>query len=137
MRDVPLIRAGYEWMDEAYQAAVGEAVRRQDSHAVARLGERRDILERGIFVLLFGQFEKEVTARFSHARDSRSANPDWNLRRGWDAPELAGNRVKFETRLSMILDRRAPEYGAIIRQYQLRNHCAHGGTSQPVGSIDQ
>jgi hypothetical protein len=58
-----------------------------DTPAVDRLDETRDTLERGVFVMLFGQFEKSVTEYFEQARDARSTDPDWS------APgKLAKNR---------------------------------------------
>ena len=41
-----------------------------------------------------------------------------------------------ETKLAMVLDRRSPSYGKIIQTYATRNHCAHGGMTSPVGSIN-
>jgi len=93
-------------------------------------------MERGIFVLMFGQFEKEVDSRFQRAVATRIANPDWTQRRGWDSPFISGNRVPFETKLAMVLDSRSPSFGKIRQTYETRNHCAHGGTTNPVGSID-
>lgn len=136
MQDVPLIKAAYEWLDAAYQAGIVEAVAGRDETASDRLGKKRDILERGIFVLLFGQFEREVDDRFIQARDGRMANPDWRVRRGWDVPALQGRRIPFETRLALMLDRQNPSYAKVIQAYGIRNHCSHGGTSLPVGSID-
>lgn len=137
MRDLPRIKAAYDWQTQSNEAAIEEALGRGDTAAVRRLKEARDMLERGIFVLLFGQFEQEVTRVFETARERRANNPDWRTRRGWDTPALSGRRLAFETRLALVLDRRIPAYRNIIRAYGLRNHLAHGGTSEPVGSIEQ
>ena len=137
MRDLPRIKAAYDWLTQTSEAAIEEALGRGDTAAVRRLKEARDMLERGIFVLLFGQFEQEVSRTFETARDRRAGNPDWRARRGWDVPSLAGRRLPFETRLALILDRRQPTHGAVVRAYGLRNHLAHGGTSETVGSIEQ
>jgi len=64
------------------------------------------------------------------------------MRRGWDVPAYAEARgarprVSFETKLALVLDRQEAAYRKILQAYALRNHCAHGGTSEPVGSIDQ
>ena len=137
MREVPQIKAAYDWMVEAYQTEVSAAVSAGNHVAVDRLDKNRDALERGMFVVLFGQFEKAVAEYFQQARDTRAANPDWSIRRGWDISTYAGDRVPFETRLTLVVDKRNPSYGGILQAYGLRNHCPHGGTSQPVGSIDE
>lgn len=120
-----------------YQAEVANAMATGDTQAVSRLNETLDILERGVFVVLFGQFEQLVTEYFERARDVRDTNPDWTSRRGWDVPAYRGRRVPFETKLSLVFDRQDPDHGKVLTAFASRNHCAHGGTSQPVGSIDQ
>ena len=137
MRDFPQIKAAYDWMITAYDAAVGAAMATSDLHAVARLDATRDALERGVFVLLFGQFEHEVTESFNDARDARATNPDWIRRRGWDIPAYNSRRIPFETKLALVLDQNTPSHRQVINGYSRRNHCAHGGSTQPVGSIDQ
>lgn len=137
MRDLPRIKAAFDWLTQSSEAAIEEALGRGDAEAARRLKDSRDMLERGVFVLLFGQFEQEVSRVFETARDRRASNPDWRMRRGWDSPALSGRRLPFETRLALVLDRRRPIYGAVRRAYALRNHLAHGGTAEPVGSIEQ
>jgi hypothetical protein len=136
MQQLPQIKAAYDWFFAHWQAEATRAAASGDIATLTRLDERRDSLERGIFVLMFGQFEVAVTDVFTRARDSRAGNPDWTQRRGWDADALQGRKVPFETKLAFVLDRRAPAYGRILATYALRNHCAHGGTTTPVGSID-
>ncbi|MGH7090991.1 MAG: hypothetical protein ACREE4_05760 [Stellaceae bacterium] len=104
---------------------------------MARLDEKRDALERGVFVILFAQFEKAIKEHFEKARDVRSSNPDWTHRRGWDIPAYLDRRVPFETMLSLVLDQRNPSLSKILQAYGRRNHCAHGGSSVPIGSIDE
>lgn len=137
MRQVPQIKAAYDWMVGTYQAEVANAVAAGDTQAVTRLNETLDTLERGVFVVLFGQFEQLVVEYFERARDARATNPDWTSRRGWDVPAYGNKRVPFETKLALVLDRQDPDHGKILAAYARRNHCAHGGTSEPVGSIDQ
>lgn len=136
MREVPRIKASYDWLVAGQEAALAEAEARKDAKTVDRLEAIRDTLDRGVFVLLFGQFEQHVTDVFERARDRRAANPDWRARRGWDTPALAGRRLTLETKLALILDRRSASYRAAITAYSLRNHFAHGGTSQPVAAIE-
>lgn len=137
MRQVPQIKAAYDWMVEAYEADVASALDAGNTLAVDHLDETRDTFERGVFVVLFGQFEQSVTERFESARDARETNPDWTSRRGWDVPAYRGRRVPFDTKLALVLDRRVSAHGKVLEAYALRNHCAHGGTSVPVASIDQ
>lgn len=137
MRDLPRIKAAFDWLTHTNEAAVEEAIGRGDTAAVQRLEDAYEMLERGVFVLIFGQFEQEVSRVFEKARERRAGNPDWRARRGWDVPALAGRRLPFETRLALVLDRRTPAYRNVIRAYALRNHLAHGGTAEPVGSIEQ
>jgi hypothetical protein len=131
------IKAGYDWLVQMHETALAAAEAAGDQPAVTRLENVRDVMDRGIFVLLFGQFEQHVTETFETARERRVANSDWRTRRGWDSPALSGRRLPFETRLALVLDRRQPTYGAVLRAYGLRNHLAHGGTNEPVGSIEQ
>jgi hypothetical protein len=135
MRKVPEIKAAYDWTIKAYSAEVATAMVAGNRAAVERLDGTRDLLERGF--LLFGQFEMEVTQIFERLRDKRSAVANWATRRGWDIPDYKGKRVPFETKLALVLDRRDSAHGKVLRAYATRNHCAHGGHTEPVGSIDQ
>ena len=137
MRAIPQTKAAYDWMLQAYEAEVSRSMAASNILAVNRLDETRDAIERGLFVVLFGQFEQSVTMIFEEARDTRSNNPDWHNRRGWDVPAYRDRRIQFETKLALLLDQRLPEKSKVLRAYALRNHCAHGGTSEPVGSIDE
>lgn len=124
-------------MVNAYQVDVVAALAVGNTQALDRLDETRDILERGVFVVLFGQFEQLVIEYFERARDARATNPDWTSRRGWDVPAYSGRRIPFESKLALVFDRRNPAHRKVMDAYARRNHCAHGGTSEPVGSIDQ
>lgn len=137
MRDVPRIKAAYDWMVRSYEAAVADAMATGDTSAVDRLDETRDVVDRSIFVLLFAQFEAAVNECFEQARDSRASNPDWTSRRGWDVPAYRDRRVPFETKLALVLDRRQQDHAKVLQASAVRNHCVHGGSRQPVGSIDQ
>ena len=90
MQQIPQIKAAYDWMMAAYQAEVPEALAAGN---LDRLEEKRDILERGVFVMLFGQFENAVNDLFEAACDARSANPDWLRRRGWDVPGYMDRKI--------------------------------------------
>lgn len=137
MREIGGIKAAYDWFVGEYGNAVRAAIEAGDTEVLDRLGERRDVVERGFFVLLFGQFENDVNEHFVSGRDQRVSNPDWRVRRGWDVPAFANHkRVPFESKLAAVVDRNVPEHGSMLNAYQLRNHCAHGGMSNPVGSID-
>jgi hypothetical protein len=136
MHLVPQIEATYRWMVEALNADIVDALEHRRYERAANLERYWRIQERGLFVLLFAQFETEVTAVFERARDERRANPDWRVRRGWDVPAYQTARVPFETKLAMVLDRQQPEFARICDAYRRRNHCAHGGMSEPIYPID-
>ncbi|MCC0807340.1 hypothetical protein FPV16_14030 [Methylobacterium sp. W2] len=136
MHHLPLIKATYDWFFAQWQREAMKSASSGDIAALARLDEKRDTLERGVFVLMFGQFEVAVNEVFTAARTSRAGNADWTQRRGWDADSLRGRKVPFETRLSLVLDRHSPSFNKILATYAVRNHCAHGGTASPVGSIN-
>ena len=111
MNDVLQIKAAYDWMIETYQKQVSAAASSNDQPSIDRLDAYRDSLERGIFVVLFGQFEVELNARFEARRDVKSSNSDWKVRRGWDAPQLLVakvGRVPFETRLALMCSEHEP-----------------------------
>ena len=136
MRDLPLIKASYDWFLSHYQREVSVLAANNDLDAIDRLDVKRDIFERGVFILMFAQFEAAVSDKFDTERTSRVGNPDWRHRRGWDADSLVGRKVPFETKLSMVLDKRSPYFNEIRRTYDIRNHCAHGGVTEPIGSIE-
>jgi hypothetical protein len=137
VRDVPQIRAAYEWAATRHAGEVETALAEHRLADAERLETGFAMLERGLFVVLFGQFERHVDAVFAEAREARRSNPDWRHRRGWDAPSLQGARVPFETKLAFVLDPQTRAFTDAKRAYDQRNHSAHGGTSQPVGSIEQ
>lgn len=136
MRQVATIKAAYDWMAEARRTAINESVAAGDTQTASRQEETRVTLDRAFFVLLFGQFETAVTETFEQARNARSANPDWKSRRGWDVPAYGDRRIPFETKLALVIDRRGKPHSTILQAYALRNHFAHGGTREPVSSID-
>lgn len=80
MQQVPKIQAAYNWMIKTYGREVARAMASGNMAALLHLNDTRDAIERGIFVLLFGQFEKVVTEHFENARDHRGSNADWNSR---------------------------------------------------------
>jgi hypothetical protein len=136
MQKLPEIKATYDWFFAHYTAEIAERARNNDITGIDQMEARRDILEQGIFVLMFGQFEKVVTSAFEDAVNARATNPDWTQRRGWDISSLKGKKVPFDTKLAMVLDSRSPSFGRILQTYATRNHLAHGGTTNAVGSID-
>jgi hypothetical protein len=136
MQKLPEIKGTYDWFFARYAAEIEERTRKNDIAGIDQMEARRDILERGIFVLMFGQFEKAVTSLFEEAVSARVTNPDWTRRRGWDNSSLRGRKVPFDTKLAMVLDSQSPSFGRILHIYATRNHCAHGGTTDAVGSID-
>lgn len=136
MQKLPEIKAAYEWFFERYEAELAELAKSNDIPGIDKMEARRDILERGIFVLMFGQFEAAVTLAFDNAVAKRSKNPDWKNRRGWDTSVLRGRKVPFETKLAMVLDSQSPSFSKIVHAYGIRNHCAHGGTTSAIVSID-
>lgn len=136
MRQLPQIRSAYDWFFAQWQSEATRAAGRGDLAALTGLEDKRDTLERGVFVLMFGQFEVAVNDVFQTARTARAGNADWTRRRGWDADALQGRKVPFETKLSLVLDRRSASFGKILNTYGIRNHCAHGGMTLSVGSID-
>lgn len=136
MRQLPQIKSTYDWFFAHWQIEASEAIRTNNMAALEQLETKRDAFERGMFVLMFGQFEVAVTATFEAARANKIANVDWLQRRGWDNDSLSGKKVPFQTKLAMVLDRQSAFYNKIVDTYGTRNHCAHGGTTNPVGSID-
>lgn len=136
MQQLPRIKAAYDWFYAQWQSEATRIVGSGNDAALAKLDEKRDTLERGVFVLIFGQFEVAVNSVFHAARTRRIGEADWALRRGWDSDALQGRKVPFETKLSLVLDRRSSTFAKILTAYATRNHCAHGGMTVSVGSID-
>lgn len=136
MHKLPEIKAAYDWFFDRYTSETAERAKQNDLPGLDRLEEKRDILERGVFVLMFGQFERAVEVMFADAVASRATHPDWNRRRGWDTSSLRGRKVPFETKLALVMDAQSHSFAQIMQTYATRNHCAHGGTTNAVGSID-
>jgi hypothetical protein len=136
VRQLPEIKAAYDWFVAHYANEIAERTRRNDIAGIHQMEARRNVLERGVFVLMFGQFETAVTSTFENAVQARCTNPDWTRRRGWDISLFNSKRVPFDLKLAMVLDRQSPSFGRILDTYGTRNHCAHGGTTNAVGSID-
>lgn len=136
MQKLPEIKATYDWFFQHYESEIEVRARNNDIAGIDQMEARRDILERGIFVLMFGQFEKAVNSTFENAVNARAANPEWTRRRGWDTSSLKGRKVPFDTKLAMVLNSQSPSFAKILQTYATRNHCAHGGMTDPVGSID-
>jgi hypothetical protein len=136
MQKIPEIKATYDWFFACYAEDIAQRAQKNDIAGIDQMEARRDILERAIFVLMFGQFEKAVTSAFEDALNARAANPDWTRRRGWDISLFKGRKVPFDIKLAMVLDSQSPSFGRILQTYATRNHCAHGGTTDAVGSID-
>ena len=88
MQRLPEIKAAYDWFFQCYSAEVAELAKKNDIAGIDQMDVRRDILERGIFVLMFGQFEQTVNSVFENAVNARATNPDWTHRRGWDTASL-------------------------------------------------
>lgn len=135
MRQLPEIMATYDWIVDQMDREGQSLTRAGERQKLEALSQKRDILERAFFVLMFGQFENDVTDKFETTRAAKITNPDWTQRRGWDVPALASKKVPFDTRLAMVMDRQKPSFGAVLNSYATRNHCAHGGLSEPVGAI--
>ena len=117
MRQVLEIKAAYDWMIATHQRAYREALIAGDKPGQDRLDRDRDHLEKGMFVLLFAQFEVAMNGSFDRARALRQSSADWPVRRGWDTPGLRRKLPSFETRLAMTLDRNSPEYGEVVAAY--------------------
>jgi hypothetical protein len=130
------IKDAYDWAMRHHQAETLAALANNDHAAITRLDKVRDAIDRGVYVLLFGQFENEVNEKFARARDRRSSNPDWTQRRGWDMSALK-QKAPFDTRLAMTLDKNTAAFSRVMAAYDNRNHCAHGGMSVAVGPISQ
>jgi hypothetical protein len=137
MQFVSQIIDTYDWASRHLQAEMAFALATNDQQAIRALELKRDVLDRGTYVLLFGQFELAVNRAFKAAHGKRSTNPDWTRRRGWDMPALSGDKVPFQTKLALTLDGRSTAHGKATAAYGNRNHCAHGGTTVSVGSIAQ
>ncbi len=104
MRKLPEIKAAYDWFFEHYASEIAERTRQNDIAGIDQMEARRDVLERGFFILMFGQFESAVSLAFESAVNERALNPDWIRRRGWDSPLLKSKKVPFDTKLTMVLD---------------------------------
>ena len=136
MQKLPEIKASYEWFMELYNKEVAILAQSNNLIGLTKLRDYLDFMERGYFVIMFAQFENAVNDKFESARQARITNVDWTQRRGWDADSLNGAKVPFETKLAMVMDKKKDPYGKVKQAYEKRNHCAHGGTTLAVGSID-
>lgn len=132
MQLLPEIKASFDRFFNYYQSEANRLVQSSQIDLLNSLDQQLAHLERGYFVVMFGQFEHEVDNAFNDARVKRCGDTNWLVRRGWDTPALGGRKVPFETKLSLVIDRKDVQFGKILHAYGQRNHCAHGGVSETV-----
>jgi len=56
MQKLPEIKAAYDWFLKHYDQEIAERTRQNDTAGIYQMAAKRDVLERGVFVLMFGQF---------------------------------------------------------------------------------
>lgn len=78
-------------------------------------------------MLLWGQLENEINAKFAAVVTAGLTHPDWIERRKFY--NYNPEKTKFEDRLSLLLDKQAGKGSAwalAMRYYEHRNKIAHG-----------
>ena len=105
---------------------------RQAREYIARSAEKRQKLnDHAYFLLCWGRLEAHLDEACRDAIRKRWKNPDWTKRRGWDLYNPEDKRIsglKFDERISLVLDRQIAEWGMTMKWYSLRNFIAHGGS---------
>jgi hypothetical protein len=75
MQKLPEIKATYDWFFTHYAAEIEERARKNDIAGIGQMAAKRDILERGIFVLMFGQIREGRNLGVRKCRERKSHEP--------------------------------------------------------------
>lgn len=85
-----------------------------------------NLVETGLFLVLFARFEAEINARCEALIRTEKARTDWRDRRAWEAyDDKRVSNIPFLRRLALLIDKGRPIYAALQKLYLERNDIAH------------
>lgn len=86
-----------------------------------------NLVETGLFLVLFARFEAEINALCETLIRTEKARPDWRERRAWEAyDDKRVSDIAFKRRLSLLIDKGLAIYADVGNLYSERNEIAHG-----------
>ena len=132
MKSLSHIEALYEEIDGTFDIVRYDAVAQGDEPAARRTEQKQLLNDQAYFVLCWGQIEAEIDEACRVAVRKRKANPNWEMRRGFDFYDPDDKRLSglpFDRRVGMVLDRGGgpgKPYARVMAYYETRNKIAHG-----------
>ncbi|MFC6028039.1 hypothetical protein [Methylobacterium mesophilicum] len=131
MNLVPQILAAYTETENYLLGELNSALNDSNLPRQAILQDYRRFNDNAYFVLLWGQLENEINAKFVAMITAGQAHTDWSERRKFYNYNL--DKTRFEDRLSLLLDKQAgrgSEWALAMRYYGYRNKIAHGESNR-------
>ncbi len=131
MNLVPQIRAAYSETDSYLLNQLNIAPNSSNVSRQNNLQDFRRLNDNAYFVVLWGQLENEINAKFAAMISSGQAHPDWKERRKFY--NYTVDKTKFEERLLLLIDKQAGKgslWALAMRYYEHRNKIAHGESNR-------
>ena len=131
MNLVPQILAAYKETDSYLINELNNALNSNNISRQTNLQDFRRFNDNAYFVLLWGQLENEINAKFKTMIVTGQAHTDWIERRKFYNYDV--DKTKLEDRLSLLLNKHAgkgSEWALAMRYYEHRNKIAHGESNR-------
>jgi len=127
--DLRAIVGLYEHCDSTLEELRHVAEAAGDENNRAHIEHQQTINDQAYFVLAWGQLEVAIDEACRDAIRVGQEHSDWRYRRAWgmynpDDRRLSG--LRFQDRLSLVLDQETDEWRKAMHHYGIRNQVAHG-----------
>ncbi len=93
------------------------------------IDRKQEINDQAYFVLAWGQLETEIEEACRSVIEEGQSHSNWNTHRVWMLFNLGNRRLsglRFEDRLSLVLEKGGENWKRTMKFYQIRNQIAHG-----------
>lgn len=93
------------------------------------IDRKQEINHQAYFVLAWGQLETEIETACRSGIEEGQSHTDWKTHRVWMLFNLDDRRLsglRFEDRLSLVLEKGSENWKRTMKFYQIRNQIAHG-----------
>ena len=131
MNLVPEIRAAYLETETYLLREFNKALDANNSLRQETIRTFRRLNDNAYFVLLWGQLENEINAKFVKFIEDGQAHTDWSERR--KSYNYNIDKTKFDDRLSLLLNKKAGKgssWAIAMSYYEQRNKIAHGESNR-------
>ena len=128
---VAQILSTYNEIDTIFLQQFNSALNSGNRNLQISISEKRIFTDNAFFVLLWGQLENEINTLVRAMIDAGQADGDFKKRRLHY--NLEPDRMKFEDRLAMVVDKnagRGSAWNMAMTYYGLRNNIAHGTSNR-------